>query len=285
MKTMIKSFFRVASVLSPHVAGSLALDLFQRPLNKKLRKREKAFFERVGGFSVPFPYEDIQCYELGPTDGNLVIMVHGWESNAASLSAIAERLAAQGCYVVLFNLPAHGFSKLKKANLKISSDALLAVIDHINPIEPFSIVSHSFGSAVTSYALSKIGLEVDQLVFLTTPNKLTDVFDEYGRFIGLSKRASQKMNDRASKLLREPLDNMRVDRFGELVRFNRLTIIHDVDDKIINVEKARTVSEAVDRVELVETNGKGHYRMLWDSEVVDRVGQALIKDKEQLLTN
>ncbi|WP_109833153.1 alpha/beta fold hydrolase [Reichenbachiella versicolor] len=280
MKTLIKLFFKTTSFLAPKIAGRLAFDLFQKPLNKKLRDKEKLFFNNAESFSIKFPLEDIECYELGPTDGDLVILVHGWESNAASMSAIAEQLAQDDFHVIIFNLPAHGYSKLTKTNLKMCKDALMAVINHINPMEPFSIVSHSFGSAVTSYTLANTSHTINQLVFLTTPNKLTDVFLEFGSFIGLNQKSQKRLNDLASGILGEPLESLQIEKLGQRAQFKKLTIIHDKHDKIISIEKARRVHHEITSSELIETENKGHYRMLWDQEVINLVSKALINDSK-----
>ena len=169
---LIRLSFRILSFVWPKMAGKLAFRLFQVPRNKSFRNREKAFFEKARHFVVPHPTEDIDAYELGNPDGKLVLLVHGWDSNAGSLSKIAGELAVRGYRVVTFNLPAHGTSKLKRANLILCAGAMRALLDFLNPTEPFSIVTHSFGSAVSSYTLAKAPYIVDRFVMLTSPNRL-----------------------------------------------------------------------------------------------------------------
>jgi len=277
MKTLIKLYFKTLSFLSPRLAGYAAFDFFQRTHNKKIRPKELAFFKAAKRFKIEYYLEDISCYELGPISGPLVILVHGWESNAASMSAIGLKLAEEGHHVILFDLPAHGFSKLKKANLKICKDVLLEVIYHLNPVEPFSIVSHSFGSAVATYALSRTTYRVDNLVMLTSPNHVMDVFQDFSRIIGLNNKAYQNMCNRASKLLREPLVDLAVENFGNKFYYNHLTLIQDENDKVIPKENASRIYHAWDRSELKLLQNKGHYRMLWDQEVIDLVLSAVKK--------
>ncbi|MEP2024724.1 MAG: alpha/beta fold hydrolase [Reichenbachiella sp.] len=275
MLKLIRSYFRAASALSPKMAGNQAFELFQRPLNKKIRKKEMSFFKVAKTFKIKHYLEDIQCYELGNPLGQLVLLVHGWESNAASMSAIGLKLAEKGHHVILFNLPAHGFSKLKKANIKMCKEVLLEVINHINPQQPFSIVSHSFGSAVTSYALSKTTHQVDQLIFLTTPNSITKIFEDYSKFIGINQQAHEQLCKRAENILHEPLEGIRVDQLGAKIRYNHLLLIHDADDKVLPKSNTIEIYNQWPNSELKLLEKTGHYKMLWDQKVISMVIEQL----------
>lgn len=281
MIAIIRIYFKMLSFLSPSLAGLAAFNFFQRPLNKKIRPKELSFFNAAKSFKVKYYLEGIHCFELGPNDGPFVLLIHGWESNAASMSAIGLQLAEEGYHVIMFNLPGHGFSKLKKTNIKICKEALLEVINHVNPSGPFSVVSHSFGSAVTTYALSKTTYHVNKLVLLTSPNRIMDVFKEYSDFVGLNQKAHEKLCKRASKLLREPLDELAVENLGEKIRYDHMTIIQDEADKIIDKQKAIAIDKHWNRSELIFVKKKGHYRMLWDEEVIDLTRKALQKPSNQ----
>ncbi|MEO9803865.1 MAG: alpha/beta hydrolase [Reichenbachiella sp.] len=275
MKKIIQTYFRMTSAVAPRFAGNQAFELFQRPLNKKVRAKELSFYKVAKSFTIKHYLEDIQCYELGNADGPMVLMVHGWESNAASMSAIALRLAEKGHHVILFNLPAHGFSKLKKVNLKICKEVFLEVINHLNPKQPFSIVAHSFGSAVTAYALSKTTYQVNQLIFLTSPNQITQIFEDFSNFVGLNKKAHQQLCKRAENILREPLDDIRVDGLSDKLQYNSLLLIHDAHDRIIPKTNSIDIYNQWPKSELLLLEKTGHYKMLWDEKVINRVTSEL----------
>lgn len=275
MIKLIQTYFRLASSIAPSIAGNQAFELFQRPLNKKVRAKELSFYKVAKSFTIRHYLEDIQCYELGNPSGPMVLMVHGWESNAASLSAIALKLAEEGHHVILFNLPAHGFSKLKKANIKICKEVFLEVINHLNSKQPFSVVAHSFGSAVTAYALSKTTHQVNKLVFLTSPNRITQIFQDYSDFIGLNQKAHLQLCKRAENILHEPLDNIRVDRLSEKIRYNRLVLIHDTYDKIIPKKNSVDIYNQWPNSELQLLEKTGHYKMLWVDPVIEKVVDTL----------
>ncbi|UXX79685.1 alpha/beta hydrolase [Reichenbachiella carrageenanivorans] len=283
MKKLIQLYFRFLSSLSPKLAANQAFELFQKPLNKKIRKKELPFYETAKSFSLKHQQEDIQCYELGDPTHPLVLMVHGWESNAASLSAIATPLAEAGHHVILFNLPAHGYSKLKKTNIKRCKDVFLAVVAHLQPKGRFSIISHSFGSAVTSFALSKSSYAVDQLIFLTSPNEITNIFKEFANFIGLSQKSFHHLCRKAEAILHEPLDHLKVEGLGNKIDYQNLLIIHDKDDKIIPKSNAEEITKQWANADLKLIEKTGHYKMLWNDQVIDHIVWSLTKNKEEHL--
>lgn len=277
MKKLIRAYFKTLSAIAPSIAAKQSFELFQVPMNNKIRKKELNFYSENKPFQIDHALEPIDVYEIGPSDGHLVFMIHGWESNAASLSYICEKLATKGFRTVAFNLPAHGHSKLKKSNIKICKEVLHKVISFYNPTQPVSFVSHSFGSLVTSYALSKLDLKVSQFIMLTAPNHATEVFEFYRDLIGLNNRAFDFLVKRASNLLKEPLSEVSVENFGAKINYDRLTIIQDENDKIVSVKDARRVSNVWDNSELLLIKNTGHYRMLWDSQVADMVLNQLVK--------
>lgn len=75
-------------MLSPAMSGKLAFMLFQKVRKKDIRTREQNFYKKARHFRIPMPSEDLNCYEMGNPGGELVFLVHGWDSNAGSLSTL-----------------------------------------------------------------------------------------------------------------------------------------------------------------------------------------------------
>ena len=55
-----------------------------------------------GARDVETPYGSIRVYEWGPNDGRKVLLIHGISTPSISMAGIADRLAKQGCRVMLF---------------------------------------------------------------------------------------------------------------------------------------------------------------------------------------
>lgn len=271
MKMMIlKTYFGFSSILSPEKTGKKSFDLFQQVRKKTIRNREQAFFTESRAFKVHHGNEPIDCFELGNPNGKLIFMVHGWDSNAGSMSKLAFKFADNGYRVISFNLPGHAFYTSSSTNLLECKNAFEAVVDFIRPTESFSIVSHSFGSAVVANAMSEKDYQIDRLVFLTNPNKVEDIFIEFKEIIGLRKKAYKSLIKHTTKILGAPINTLDVTTNLEKVNYSKLLMIHDKHDAVLPYKNSFDINSDIQKSQLVTFEKIGHYKMLWNDEVVGR---------------
>ena len=267
---IIKIYYKIISNISPKIGGKLAFNLFQKVRKKDIRKREEQFYEKARHFKVPFLKQDLHCYELGDVKGDLVFLVHGWDSNSGSLSKFAFELADRNYRVVSFDLPGHAKSTSSKTNLYECKEGFQSLIEFINPKLPFTVIAHSFGSAVTTYTMSKLHYKIDKFVFLTTPNALLDVFTDFKNFIGITDESFLYMLKNAEAMVKEDIKSVNVSKRLKNISFTKLLLVHDKSDKIIAFKNSETVySENNKNSELKAYNNIGHYRMLWNEEVIE----------------
>ena len=273
----LRIYFKIVSFLSPRLSAVQAFRLFQKVRKKRIRKREEQFYERAKHFKIPSEKEDILCYELGQVKGDLIFLIHGWESNAGSMSRFAFDLADRGYRVISFDLPGHANAKSSYTNLYECKEAFRNVLNFINPQEPFSVVSHSFGSAVSTYTLSQLEYEVDKFIFLTSPNSLFKVFHDFKRFVGLSDKSFNHVLGKAKSLLSEDIRQVNVDKKLQQISYSKLLLVHDKNDRIIPLEDSEKIRYSnEDKAELKVYNSIGHYRMLWNEHVLQDTLQFIV---------
>jgi pimeloyl-ACP methyl ester carboxylesterase len=266
---IIRTFFSAVSPVFPRLAGKLAFELFQHPHAKKTRSRELALFEHFRERRISRPDEDMFVYEKGPEDGYPIILVHGWESNPGSMFAIADAFQRCGYRVLVIGLPAHGRSGLKKTNMVHASRYLKDFLEKEGfQNRCFSMVTHSFGSAASTIALMESGIQVDSLVFLTSPDRIMDIFDNFRDMIKLGNRAYAHLLSKTESMVHYKLVNFNISAFLTKVRFKSLVVLHDLEDKVLPFKNAQAIKKAVPKSELIELREKGHYRLLWDDEVI-----------------
>lgn len=270
MIKLIRVYFAVSSTLAPRSTGRRSFKVFQKVRIKNIREREKAFFEEAQQFTVPFHKEDIDSFSFGKADGPLVLLVHGWESNAGSLSQFKNRFVELGYHVVAFNLPGHGQHKATSTNLYECYNAMKHVLDYIQPEGPISVVSHSFGSAVTANALSRLNYEVDRIVFLTSPRRIEDIFLEFKGIISLGDKAYASLIETTENLLGAPISSLDVDTNLNRIDYNDLLLIHDKTDKILPFVNSEVILDKTSNSELIPLEKVGHYKMLWSDDVVNQ---------------
>lgn len=275
MLKLIKFYFGTISIIYPTLATNQAFELFKKVRKKDIREREKPFYESAERKDIPFSPEPVHTYSFGNPENDIVLLIHGWDSNAGSLSKFVEPLLAKEKYVISLNLPAHAQYDTKKTTIVECKDALKAVFETIDHSKNISVISHSFGSAVTGYALSELDIKVDKLFFLTSPNKMDVIFKEFKSIINLGDKAYAKLVDRASVVLNEDLENMYIHDKVLAANFEHLHIFHDKNDKIISIKNSELMENKIPNSDLTVYENIGHYRMLWNDELIGDVVQKI----------
>lgn len=266
----IRSYFKTLSAIAPKTAAAQAAKLFQRPQKRKLRAPEKLFYAEYEPAKVEYAEGSYHTFEWGNPEGELVILVHGWNSNAGSMAGVGHRLARAGYKVVAIDLPGHGLSVSSSTNLVRMASALEHLLLSLNG-QPFSIVSHSMGSAVTSYALRNTGVAANKLIYLTSPNSMSAIFEEYRDTIGLGHNAYPYLVSIVEAILDENMEGATVPVFLNEATYDSLLIVHDRTDRVIPFDNAVDIYARTKSSRYLPLEQMGHYRMLWTEEVIDIV--------------
>ena len=267
---ILRFYFKSISLFIPKFAGLKAFKLFQKVRIKTIRKREEEFYKKVHHFNVGLLNEDLLCYEIGSENKKLVFLLHGWESNAGSLSKFAFQLSKNNYRVISFDLPGHAKYKSNYTNLAECRDAFTHVIEYIKPNKPFSVIAHSFGSAVCTYTLSKLNYKLDKLVFLTSPNSILEIFKDFKILFGLSNQSFRYFVQEANLLANEEIKNINIDEKLKLIDFSKLLLLHDEYDKIIPIKNSMDIKKMNPKnTELIKYSKIGHYKMLWNDKVLE----------------
>lgn len=268
---MIQSYFKILSVVSPNYAAKQGIKVFSKVRLKKIKTKEVEFFTLSKAFNVPFEgHKDLQCYEMGNPNGKLIFLIHGWDSNVGSLTLFAKGLLETNSYRIIgMSLPAHGYHNEKRTNMVESGNAFETLVNYINPTALFDVVSHSFGSGVTTMMLANSDFKADKIVFLTAPNKVKNIFDDFKDFIKLGDKAYAKLLEIAKRdILHEPIEDYTIAKKLGFATYNDLLIIHDEFDKILPFKNTKEILEMNPSIKLHKMQKIGHYRMLWNPEVV-----------------
>jgi len=163
LKVIRLALSSVAAV-SPAAAGRAAFRLFATTPGRRPRTaKEKELFARsegwmrqaqrvelsfAGGTAVAHRFAARPCEAFA----GRVLVVHGWGSQAAYLSALTEGLVAAGHEVVALDLPGHGASRGRTLTLPMAVRAIDAAWQRFGGFDYFC--GHSFGGASLACAAS-----------------------------------------------------------------------------------------------------------------------------------
>ena len=287
MKTqlaLLRTWMRLLSLFGSRFAGDRAIRLFMKTRKKKESSMEKDFYAQAHHFTAQWEGRDIHCYETGYHFGPLVLLVHGWESNAGSMAGIGSILTERGYHVISMDLPAHGRDEASHTNLYECKEALKAVIRRIRPSEPFSVIAHSFGSMVSAFALSEMDQAIDKLIYLTAPNSVDKIFKDYSALLKLNGDIHAHMVDFVESLLGEGIMDSNVHMRTGSIEHKDLYLFHDPNDKVIAYHESEWIASHFDHARLFDIGRTGHYRMLWHHNLLSSLeeifDQASAKPRE-----
>src|SRR2546426_7589813 len=143
---IVNAGMRLLDSVAPAAAQRLAFDWFGRPRRRVGRPAIGAHRFRLTGDGP-----ELAVWDWG--DGPTVLLVHGWNGNAAQLSGLVPPLLRAGYYVATPDLPAHGASAGTHTNVRAMADALLRLGRRVGPVH--AVIAHSLGAAASVIALAE----------------------------------------------------------------------------------------------------------------------------------
>ncbi|HYY52239.1 MAG TPA: alpha/beta fold hydrolase [Myxococcales bacterium] len=249
---------RALDSVAPDAAQRLAFDWFGKP-----QRRAEAPFIVGHRFSILEDGPELAVWDW--SDGPTVLLVHGWNGNAAQLSGFVPPLVRSGYYVAAPDLPAHGASAGARSNVRAMADALLRVGRRVGPVH--AVIAHSLGAAATAIAMAE-GLGAERAVFIAPPADLPRYAGLFARALGLSPRSADGLLARLDRALggRERFDLLQLARRQTA----QMLVLHDPEDREVPFADGRALADAWPGGKLEAQPGAGHTRALRDPEVISR---------------
>src|SRR5438105_8060212 len=255
---IVSAGMRLLDSVAPAAAQRLAFDWFGKP-------RRRAGQPSIGAhrFRLTGDGPELAVWDWG--DGPTVLLVHGWNGNAAQLAGLVPPLLRAGYYVAALDLPAHGASAGTRTNVRAMADALLRLGRRVGPVH--AVIAHSLGAAASVIALAE-GLGADRAVLIAPPADLPRYARDYARAVGLSARSTFDLLARLDVALggREAFDLLRL----APSQTARLLVLHDPADREVPLADAQALARAWPGARLEMLEGAGPPRALRHPAVIPR---------------
>jgi pimeloyl-ACP methyl ester carboxylesterase len=132
---------------------------------------------------VPSPQGRVVAWRVG--EGPAVLLVHGWEDDNSLWAPLIDALGERDRALVVFDLPAHGFSEGEWGLGPQAADGLAAVVAALGPID--AVVAHSFGVGGVMLAMSEGDLTVDRMVLIAPPLRTGNRWLRYAERLGVTE--------------------------------------------------------------------------------------------------
>jgi pimeloyl-ACP methyl ester carboxylesterase len=269
---VIRTITAVLEKTSPALANKLAIKLFFSPRASKQKLPEIPDLQQHWCDYVKIDGSTSKCRVYMAGTGPTVLLVHGWEGSAWSMSAIAKQLLDKNLRVVLFDLPAHGFSPGKKTNiLEVSS-----IIQTLTAQEKdlLAIVSHSFGAVCTGHAI-KSGITPEHFVSIGAPTSMEFIVDSFCSTIGASTKSKKELINHIDGILQAPYNTESLSNVAKQFTMSGL-IIHDRNDRLVPYAQATELLASWAGSRLFTTEKLGHNRTLINKDVIETIMEKLV---------
>lgn len=253
------------SFISVNRAAEKALQLFATPRKGAHTETHEQFLNTAQKETLTYTNLNIATYTWrgnGPT----VLLLHGWESNAARWKKKIKTLLEEGYSVVALDAPAHGKSGSDTFNVILYAEFVNIVAIKY---QPKIIIGHSVGAMASVFFIYKYQMTiVDKLVLLGSPSNFEDVFKRYVIMMGYNKAIEKQLDTIIYNRFGEYPSYFSVARFVKTISQKGL-LIHDTEDKIIPYTDAELINKNYTNAELITTSGFGH--PLKDKSITDHI--------------
>lgn len=266
----LKLFFRVSSRVTPFIAIRVAEKLFTTPFYSKRRDIEHEMLESAERFIIPMENNQrLAGYRWGKKTDPVILLVHGWTATATCFVNFIDPLLERGYQVISYDAIAHGETSGVSVSLTEWADTVVAVMENIGKV--YCIMGHSLGAGAIVIA-SSLNLKTVKIVLISPVSDISEVTDQFAKTLSIPKNIMEKTHQYAWKKYytsASKFGNNWDEVFDSEFKVPSL-IIHDKNDKEIDISNARKLAKQWPWAEFMETKRLGHRRILLNPDVIAR---------------
>lgn len=268
--TLLGRSLRTVAVLSPQIAGRLALRaFFVTTPRSPVRETDAITHHAADRTRLRVRGRDLAVYEWGSGD-RTVLLIHGWRGRASQFAPLVRELVSEGHHVVSFDAPAHGASPGGPTDIR-DWVAAAELLERLHG--PFhAIVGHSLG-ALAALTVARTSLQTPRVAVVSGVGSPDPFITEFAREFRLNAATTAQVEARFHARLGEDRDSVstRYDAVAHpLPPGTELLVVHDRGDRRMPDLDARRLHAAHDgRSGMLHTSGFGHSRVLSSDVALD----------------
>jgi alpha-beta hydrolase superfamily lysophospholipase len=276
-------YLNILGFVNPKKASLIAYRIFSEPRDGRLLQHKLPEILQSSELQT-FQYDNdnLQAYvwTRGKTEQSeakenehVILLVHGWESNASRWEQMLPYLQRLGSTIVAIDAPGHGLSGGKTFNIPRYAEYIEAAVKQFHPKV---IIGHSLGGAACVYYQYKFqNRKLEKMVLLGTPSDMKKPASNYTKLLNLNKKVTALFENQFFENYRYSLDEFSGQIFGKKIKLKGI-IAHDLDDEIVAFEESQKIASSWRNATFIETNGLGH--SMHDDELYQKIADYLFKD-------
>ena len=268
----LRVFFRVSARVWPAASIAVFKWLLSRLPRRPLRPAEQAFLATAERLEFRCGEVGLAGYAFGR--GPTVLMVHGLLGSSANFYMMIPALVARGYRVVAVDGLNHGNSPAGSIVSDAPVNQIAEVIRQLGDLH--AVVSHSAGAYVTMMALLQFpaGSTLRKCVYLAPFPDLESSLTSFMDYFAVPEHLAPPLRPWFAKIGGRPMEEQ---SFAACLPLHRTPaaparlFIHDRDDLHAPAHRTQAWVARDPSSELLLTQGLGHFKLLKDAQVVERV--------------
>jgi len=263
-------FINLLSFVFPKKASEMAYAIFSEPRSGKLSKNNlPKILQESKTETLRFEDHKFQTY-IWEGNETVVLLVHGWESNASRWENILPYLKKSGSTIVAIDAPAHGLSSGKEFNIPKYAEFINVAVEKFHPKY---LIGHSMGGKTCLYYQSIYqNDEIEKIVVLGSPSDFKIILNNYIALLSLNYKISKALEDHYLEHFKIKLEHFSGQFFASKIKAKGL-IAHDIYDTVVLFEEGKKIASNWKDVQFIETSGLGH--SLHDDDLYKKVTRFL----------
>lgn len=247
-------YINLLSYIRPNKALQLAYQLFSQPRKGKL-SNEKLPKSLAKAEQEKFHHNE-HYFHLHKWKGNdeIILLIHGWESNASRWKKILPYLKKTGKTIIAIDGPAQGLSSGKEFNVPLYSEFIDQVVQKYNPK---IAIGHSIGGNAIAYFQAHYQHTFEKLVLLGSPSDFTVILNNYVKMLGLNTKVHQALAHYTKERFNITIDEFSASKFLQNTTIPGI-IAHDTEDTVVLFNEGKKIANAWKTAQFIETKGLGH---------------------------
>jgi pimeloyl-ACP methyl ester carboxylesterase len=248
-------YINCLSYTFPDKALVMAYGFFSEPrAGKLLPNNLPEILKEAKQETIYYGQEKFQTY-IWQGNSTKILLVHGWESNAARWERLIKRLKLSGSTIIALDAPAHGLSSGTVFDIPTYS----AFIHELSKVhQPKIIIGHSMGAVATAFYQFVYGQKnLKKLILLGSPSDFNVLMQNYISKLGL--------NAKIHLLIMQFIKNkfkINIDLFTSANFLKNTTIagliIHDFHDDVVAFSEAEKIASSWKNAQFISTENLGH---------------------------
>nr|WP_315171256.1 alpha/beta fold hydrolase [uncultured Flavobacterium sp.] len=254
----------------PKKATRIAYGLFSEPRAGKLNNEQlPEILQQAQSEQISFEDSFFQTYTWKGND-TLILLVHGWESNASRWEKLLPFLKKSGSTIVAIDAPAHGLSSGKEFSIPQYAEFIHLAVQKFNPDY---LVGHSIGGQTCLYYQSMYqNKAIKKMVILGTPSDFTIILSNFIKLLRLNTTIAKNIENHYLDHFHLDIHQFSSQLFAKKIETKGF-IAHDTLDPVVKIAEAKKIAATWKDAILYETNGLGH--SMHDNQLYHKVSDFL----------